>query len=130
MRAVTMNPDSISILACPVTKADLKITTESTLRSKDGTKNYSVRDGVPNFLSSRSWETPNYDRLRRLLRVARADGYQKAIETVMEDLTYVTDLSRTIYMDLLPLRKDSQVLEIGASLGQHGGRSPQNVSTL
>lgn len=114
-----IEPNSVSILACPVTKSDLTIGTNSTLRTEDCTKTYEVRDGVSNFSSSQSWESPDAGQVKRLIQVAQVDGYQKAIETVMKDPTYVTDLSRSMYLDQLPLHKDSQVLEIGAGIGHH-----------
>ncbi len=51
----------------------------------------------------------------------------------MKDAHYVTDSSRAAYLDLLPLNKDSQVLEIGASIGQHTnliGAKTKHVKTL
>ena len=57
--------------------------------------------------------------LLRLVEIARRDGFNKALQTVFRDARYVTDASRAAYLDLLPLQKNSRVLEIGASLGQH-----------
>ena len=80
---------------------------------------YSINEDIPNFLFSRSWTTKNNERLMRLIDMARKGGYKTALQTVMEDAGYVTDTSRAAYLNLLPLNKDAQVLEIGASLGQH-----------
>jgi len=114
-----LNPESLSIIACPLTKGNLTIEPDHTLRSADGLNTYSIRDGVSNFLSSQHWEEQEAGQLERLLHIAHKEGYQKAIDTVMANAQYVTDVSRAAYLDLLPLNKDTCALEIGASLGQH-----------
>ncbi len=113
-----IKPESLAIIACPITKSDLTIEVDGTLRSENGINSYPVKNDVSNFLSSKSWESADASHITNLIKIARADGYQKAIET-MKDAHYVTDSSRAAYLDLLPLNKDSQVLEIGASIGQH-----------
>ena len=95
------------------------LASNSALKSGDGSMSYSVKEGIPNFLSTGSWETKNNARLEHLISIARKSGYKTALETVMEDDHYVTDTSRAAYLNLLPFDKEAQVLEIGASLGQH-----------
>lgn len=116
---LSINQESLSILACPITKGSLEVRGESFLQSEDGDNCYSVKEGVANFLKSQEWDSPNNDQLQRLLEVAGENGCQVAIEEVFGDYAYVNDHSRAIYLDLLPITENSQVLEIGASLGQH-----------
>jgi SAM-dependent methyltransferase len=92
---------------------------DSVIKSADGSTTYAVKDGVLNFLTSHSWQSPNSENLERLLNVAKKEGYQAAFNAVHQDVRYVTDSSRAAYLALLPLDKKTQVLEIGASLGQH-----------
>jgi SAM-dependent methyltransferase len=106
-------------MQCPNTKQSLVYASDSVLKSTDGSRSYPVRDSVPNFSASPSWQTPNNETLQRLLDTARNQGYKTALSTVMEDAGYVTDTSRANYLSLLPLHGGAQVLEIGASLGQH-----------
>lgn len=60
----------------------------------------------------------NRDGLRGLLEQARREGCGPALNS-LEDAQYFTDVSRALYLDLLPFRPESQVLEIGASFGHH-----------
>ncbi len=114
-----ISEESLSLLACPQTRASLEVDPESGLTTTDGGHTYAVRHGVASFLSRQTWDSPHPAHRRRLIEVARADGYQQAFETVLDNPAHVTSTSRMPYLDLLDLRSDSRVLEIGASLGQH-----------
>lgn len=88
-------------------------------KTVDGAKTYPVKNGVANFLASSSWISPDNANLNRLLEIAKKSNFENALAEVFEDSRYVTDSSRAAYLNLLPLDNESEVLEIGASLGQH-----------
>jgi SAM-dependent methyltransferase len=60
------------------------------------------------------------EKLDRLNRIARDDGWQTALQRVWDanEGDYVTSDARLGFLDALPLAPDQALLEIGASLGQ------------
>ena len=62
------------------------------------------------------------DQLKRLNAVARTQGWPAALKDVYGNderfIRYVTNPDRTSFLDLLPLHRDADVLEIGPGLGQ------------
>ena len=84
---------------------------------------YPVHAGIPNFLRFPAAEDElTATRLERLNRLTREKGWQAGLRTVYSDsaalVSYVTDGARASFIDLLPLTRDCDVLEIGPGLGQ------------
>jgi len=78
---------------------------------------------IPNFLKfpeTDNAETRNL--LGRLNEAAVHDGWRRALEAIFatepERIRYTTDPARNKFIEVLPLTKDSTILEIGSSLGQ------------
>ena len=106
--------------ACPETSAPL-VRTGTVFRSTKTGQLYPIRNGTPIFLRHKPIEDGATSRtLARLLHDGRRDGWEAALREIdPEGLAYVTDEERARYLDILPINKDSIVLEIGASKGQH-----------
>lgn len=58
-------------------------------------------------------------RLRSVIDDAREIGCEAALRKHNHDVVYLTDEKRAAYLDILKIRDDEDVLEIGASMGQH-----------
>jgi SAM-dependent methyltransferase len=122
-----------SIYQCPSTGQKIVAESSDTFKTADGTVIYTLRDGVLNFLNSKTWQSPDSEQLTRLILIAKKKGFKTALATVFTDTRYVLDPSRASYINLLPLNKEAQVLEIGASLGQHTkllGAASKHVEAL
>lgn len=96
---------------------------EGELHSADGRVRYPVRDGIPVFLRYPPAEDEAGNiRLARLLAAARALGWREGLRQVCADqpgfIEYILSPARTRFVDVIPLRTDSRVLEIGPGLGQ------------
>jgi SAM-dependent methyltransferase len=106
---------------CPQTQAVLFPRGDALYGS--GTE-YPVRGGVPVFLSRHDGaaDTLAGVKLADLVARAREIGWQPALQTLFGHqrglLDYVTDTSRSRFLELLPLSPQSRVLEIGPGLGQ------------
>ncbi|MBC7834437.1 MAG: class I SAM-dependent methyltransferase [Phycisphaerales bacterium] len=78
---------------------------------------------VPVFLRYPAGEDKDAERIGRVVARLGRMGWREAVDEEYADnestRKYVTDASRTAFMDLLPISSESRVLEIGASLGQH-----------
>lgn len=110
---------------CPQTHAPLRLG-DGTLRDATGKFVYPIKGGIPQFLCFEPIEDDHMKgRLAQLNRLARGSGWQAALRAVYGDdpsfLRYVTDAGRASFVDLLPLTRDSEVLEIGPGLGQFTG---------
>jgi len=84
---------------------------------------YPVRDGIPDFRSRPSLEdAAAIASLERLNDACVRLGWRAALDEVHGHdpgfIRYVTDASRTRFLELLPLRAASRVLEIGPGLAQ------------
>ncbi len=82
-----------------------------------------VEVSIPNHLRFPVLESDKaHDELKRLNEIAVRDGWRRALEKFYEldpgGLRYTTDPARFTFIELLPLNKESTVLEIGSSLGQ------------
>lgn len=93
------------------------------MSSADGLCSYPIREGVPYFLAGEPIESSETAaQLCRLNRLCDEKGWRVAIQEVYGANSnlyrYVTDLSRTAFIELLPLTAQSVVLEIGPGLGQ------------
>jgi SAM-dependent methyltransferase len=107
--------------ACPRTGAPL-LDDGDRLKDSAGAVAYPIQDGIPLFLRFPPAESPEVNaQLDRLNQLA-ASGWREALQTVYAAapglLRYVTEVGRAKFVDLLPLRADSRVLEIGPGLGQ------------
>lgn len=106
----------------PLTRAGLEVSGDS-LRDSAGEAVYPLQAGVPQFHRFAPVETePIRLELARLNRLASQNGWQSALcEVYGKDsplVRYVTLLDRASFIDLLPLSRQSDVLEIGPGLGQ------------
>jgi len=111
-----------STYVCPRTKEALRSVTAG-LTTGDAGPVYAVRNGIPQFLRFAPAENAKTEeQLQRLNQVARESGWKVALDTVygadQRFIRYVTETERTSFLNLLPLRADSAVLEIGPGLGQ------------
>jgi SAM-dependent methyltransferase len=107
---------------CPRTHAPLHLEANF-FRTVTGDVVYPIKAGIPQFLRFEPAEDElTSSKLEQLNRLARADGWQSALQAVnggdIGAIRYVTDVSRASFIELLPLTQDSDVLEIGPSLGQ------------
>lgn len=110
-----------TIYQCPQTRTALRPLGDA-LRGT--TTEYPIRSGVPVFLADRSGTDDELAgvKLTDLVAQARAIGWQTALQKLLGHdrglMGYVTDVSRSRFLELLPLRPSSRVLEIGPGLGQ------------
>ncbi|HBK91197.1 MAG TPA: hypothetical protein DDZ68_05960 [Parvularcula sp.] len=58
-------------------------------------------------------------KLARMISDARAIGCEAALKKHDHNVEYLTDARRARYLEIVALRQDEDVLEIGASMGQH-----------
>jgi len=106
---------------CPQTQAALFLRGDALCGSST---QYPVRAGVPVFLHRHGAPDDVLAGVKLTDLVARAQeiGWQAALETLFKHerglLGYVTDPSRSRFLELLPLHPQSRVLEIGPGLGQ------------
>jgi SAM-dependent methyltransferase len=113
---------NLDLYRCPRSHRPLKQDGEC-LHDSGGEHRYPIRDGIPVLLRYGSAESPG-DRalLSALNSLADSVGCSEAIRQTYGDgsnlTSYVTDVSRSIFMDILPLSTQSSVLEIGPGLGQ------------
>lgn len=106
---------------CPRTHAPLCLDGDA-LRAVSGDAVYPMQAGVPRFLRFEPVEDKHTTaKLERLNRLARQNGWQSALQVDYGEDTgsfrYVTEVERASFIDLLPLTRDSDVLEIGPALG-------------
>lgn len=111
-----------AIYVCPRTHAPLSLDGD-TLHTTDGNAAYPIQSGIPRFLRFEPAENEQTRaQLERLNRLARENGWQSALRVVYGDdasfIRYVTEVERASFIDLLPLTRESDVLEIGPGLGQ------------
>lgn len=107
---------------CPRTHAPLHLDGD-TYRTAGGGAVYPLHSGIPQFLRFEAAEDEQTKvKLERLNRLARDSGWQSALREIYGDDTsfirYVTENKRASFIDLLPLSRDCDVLEIGPGLGQ------------
>ena len=114
------------IFRCPRTGRALRRRTNGidVYETLDGSLRYPIRHGVPNFRlvqeepsdEPRLVEIKNLDELGE---IAAREGWRAAIQQRMPHLlNYIDVPSRAMFLDELPLTKDSVALEIGPGLGQ------------
>ncbi len=119
--------------ACPKTHEPLERVDAEHLKSPQTDVSYMITDGVPNFLSCPPEETSEVkENLNTLLKSAKELGCENALKQKEDDesLPYLMDESRAKYLDLLPFTRESKVLEIGASLGQHTRLIAERTSSV
>ena len=83
---------------------------------------YPDENGVPNFLRFPPVENADdIERLDRLNALADGGNWLSALQATHRDsqfVRYVTAVDRASFLKLLPIRSDSEILEIGPGLGQ------------
>jgi ubiquinone/menaquinone biosynthesis C-methylase UbiE len=122
---------------CPKSKRPLFIKDEY-LCDKFGERLYSIEHNVPvilNYASSESEE--DRERLNTLNKLVESVGVISALKKVHGENSsftqYVTDASRCMFFDLLPMDDGANILEIGSGLGQftpHIARRCGHVSAI
>ncbi len=128
---------SSSGYVCPLARCPLEVS-GSLLKAVGGATSYELRKGIPQFLRFPPAEdAATQERLEELNRLAEASGWRAALSTVFAGdpgmIRYVTERARAAFLDLLPLDKRSDVLEIGPGLGQvtvELARRARSVSAL
>lgn len=108
--------------SCPTTGSALTLNGGMLCSAGNATR-YPIRSGVAIFRNRPPTETE--DDTRRLLllnELAPTIGWREALYEVhrgeSDAVRYVTDEDRAAYLDLLPIRSSSRLLEVGTSLGQ------------
>jgi len=110
-----------TIYQCPQTRTSLRAQGD-TLRGS--TTEYPICSGVPVFLADRSCADDELAgvKLKDVVAQAQAIGWQAALQKLLGHdrglIDYVTDVSRSRFLELLPLGSKACVLEIGPGLGQ------------
>ena len=105
-----------TIYQCPQTRTSLRAQGD-TLRGS--TTEYPIRSGVPVFLADRSCADDELAgvKLKDVVAQAQAIGWQTALQKLLGHdrglIDYVTDISRSRFLELLPLGSKACVLEIG-----------------
>lgn len=107
---------------CPRTHAPLHLDGDA-LRAAEGDGVYPIQAGIPQFLRFEPVEDiQTRAKIALLNRLARETGWQSALHVVHGAdpafIRYVTDIERASFIDLLPLTREGDVLEIGPGLGQ------------
>jgi len=84
-------------------------------------KKYPINEGIPVFISAQPYYGEiERERMRLLLQDAKARGYKAAVRDFLNDefvYTYVADEHRAKWMELLPLDRNSKVLDVGCGWG-------------
>ena len=112
--------------ACPGTRSHLRLENDILIAESGGAV-YPMLAGIPQFLCFGSAEDDaTRAQLDRLNQLARADSWRSALHAVYGEnapiIDYVSDATRGSFIDLLPITKQSDVLEIGPGLGQFTSR--------
>jgi SAM-dependent methyltransferase len=107
---------------CPRTRSPLRLEGMS-LKGDAAASVYALRNGIPQFLCFGATEGPETSaRLQQLNAAAANEGWLAALTTVYASdpamVRYVTEANRATFLDLLPIDRQSDVLEIGPGLGQ------------
>jgi SAM-dependent methyltransferase len=88
------------------------------LETQDGLATYPLLRGVPNFRLTPP-DAEDEHEIERMVAAAEREGWRDAVARFRpEMLGYVDDPTRAMFLDLVPLRSDMRVLEIGCGLGQ------------
>lgn len=111
-----------SIHVCPGCQSKLTLM-GSILKCKTCPHEYKIVNNIPVFLSKKPVEDrQTADDLIRLNHIAKTKGWHHALEEIYgtgsEIVKYVTSSGRANFLDLLTLKKENRVLEIGPGLGQ------------
>lgn len=122
------------VYICPKNHVALEADGAGRLVTRGGNV-YPIVDGIPQFLAYPSLESAETTgELNRLNKIARQQGWQQAIQKVYgadaKRVSYTSDPRRLACLDLLPLRDDSVVLEIGSGLGPFTGSIAKRVKSI
>lgn len=114
---------SMSRYVCPRTRMPLHLENGVLRSTKGQIVEYPLISGIPQFLCFEPAENEkDIKRLERLNQLARESGWESALRAVHagddQFIQYVTDPKRASFIELLPLTRETDVLEIGPGLGQ------------
>jgi SAM-dependent methyltransferase len=116
------NLERVELYACPISRRPL-IRRAENLVDVEGQSKYLIENGIPIFLKHPPIESAeDMAKLKRLNSIARERGWESALAEVhgrdSRLFQYVTSAERAAFLDFLPINATSQVLDIGAGLGQ------------
>ncbi len=107
-----------SIYQCPRTRMALH-EEGGRLVSEDGSVTYEAPGGVPGFLSHSIPETAETQgKLDRLVELAHEKPWREAVGEVYGEFDYIFPDGRDKWLELLSIKPDDTVLEIGPGMGQ------------
>lgn len=112
-----------SVYQCPETEQALVVDTARAV-TVDGSKSYPVKGGCIVFLENPGVaDEAELSKVKRALERSGEVGWRAAVDEAYVPGTsphrYITDSGRAAFLELVPLREDAVVLEIGCSMGQH-----------
>lgn len=119
---------------CPHSHLQLRLQGDH-LQSSDGQYTYPIRQGLPVFLQYEPIDSKEVTtQLAQLNGYTKNLGWQEALQrsygSNLDFLKYITDRSRSKFLELIPLTLSSKVLEIGPGLGQFTGLLAARVNHL
>ncbi len=109
---------------CPLSGKSLRLGADR-VEAVDGSERYPIVDGCVMFRGpgEPSVENEETRRVDATLMEARRSSWRTAVDSIYKvgsrDHRYITEGQRCTFMDLLPMTRESVVLEIGCSMGQH-----------
>jgi len=116
-------PVSDQLFACPQCRGPLALE-EGRYRCPPCGRKWDVVNGIPSFTEQDSyWNHLPREKMARLLQTGREQGYRRALEahlpreSSLHSLDYVLDERRAGFRVLLPLTRESTVLDMGCGWG-------------
>jgi SAM-dependent methyltransferase len=106
-------------LAAPKTHSSLKFIDGKAISEADQNVQFTINNGVVIFDPSAAENSEIKSNLGAMVEMAAAEGCVKAIEELSNARDDLLDVDRLKYVDLIDLQSTDNVLEIGASMGQH-----------
>lgn len=120
-----MDPELIEqSYQCPLSGRPLRLVNDH-VEAVGGSERYPIADGCLVFRGSGEPSVENEEtrRVDATLMEARRSTWRAAVDSIYKigsrDHRYITEERRCAFMDLLPMARDSVVLEVGCSMGQH-----------
>jgi SAM-dependent methyltransferase len=109
--------------SCPQCRQPL-LAEKDDLACKPCSLRYPIKDGIPSFSSTSSYFFGEVDKaaIDRCIELAEKEGWNKALNDYLRPISpdtyqYATDYSRADWRFLLPLSKESKVLDLGSGWG-------------
>lgn len=110
-------------IACPICKSSLLIS-RSESRCNNCSKSWRLREGIISFVDSDFyWGEIPREEMIEIIKVSEKEGYQKAIEKLIEkkdvnlSSRYIIGEDRADWRYLIPLSRESRILDLGSGWG-------------